>query len=390
MKAYLTLIFQLVCSAVLVAAADDIDSSCSSSSTSDDSSVRQHVPDVKVTDSEHNLSTWEFMSAFSKLGTSWSHVIGEYRSVIQSADGQDLKGDVYTGNGFGEGLVLIKQMVSEVAAKSDENELIWSFHTSPLSDFGKTVDDLLLAFLRWAVVDNHRTNGHARDDNGCSLIGGINHYPSESEKVNVSKAFRRLTSYTQWMQSVSEDLLISPLTYESVAPSLEIFSIHVTHDKCGRLVWWVDLGKTQIDVLKAQSASETTRMFIYVAHLLFLDNGAQTKGLVVIDDMAQIGFWEYMTMLPLKVGISVDRFLISVTPLKAKNVIMMHRPKWVEIAYGLLSWFLNDRMKSRVTMVENGEEETVLNDAVGGSAFIPFEFSSANGMIEQDLIARNH
>ena len=386
-KAYLTIIFQLVFSAVSLATADEIDSSCSS--TSDDSAICR-VPDVKVTDSEHNLSSWEFMNAFSKLGASWSHVIGEYRSVIQSADGQDLRGDVYTDNGFGEGLLLIKQMVNDEAAKSAENKLIWSFYTSPLSDFGKTVDDLLLAFLRWAVVDNHRTNGHARADNGCSLIGGINHYPSESEKLNVSKAFRRLTSYTQWMQSVSEDLLISPLTYESVAPSLEIFSIHVTHDKCGRLVWWVDLGKTQIDVLKAQSTSETTRMFIYVAHLLFLDNNAQTKGLVVVDDMAQIGFWEYMTMLPLKVGINVDRFLISVTPLKAKNVIMMHRPKWVEIAYGLLSWFLNDRMKSRVTMVEKGEEETVLNNAVGGSAFIPIGFSSANGMIEQDLIAHNH
>lgn len=330
------------------------------------------------------------MNAFSKLGSSWSHVIGEYRSVIQSADGKEIKGDVYAENGLEEGLKLIKQMVDSEASKSAENKIIWNFETAPLSDLGKAVEDLLLAFLRWSVVDNHLTNGHARDDNGCSLIGGINHYPSETEKINVSKAFRRLSSYTQWMESVSQDLLVSPLTYESVSASLSIFSFHVTHDECGRLVWWVDLGKTKIDTLKAQSTSDTTRMFVFIAHLLFLDEAAQTKGLVVIDDMSEIGFWEYMTMLPLKVGISVDRFLISVTPLKAKNVVMMHRPKWAEIAYGLLSLFLNERMKSRVTMVNKGDEEAVLIKAVGGTKYIPIGFGIANGEMEKDLIARNY
>ena len=128
-------------------------------------------------------------------------------------------------------------------------------------------------------------------------------------------------------------------------------------------------------------------MFVWVAHLLFLDEGAQTKGLVVVDDMSHIGFWEYMTMLPLHVGISVDRFLISVTPLKAKNVVLMHRPKWAEIGYSLLSWFLTSKMKSRVTMVERGEEIDVLNKVVGGAEFIPTEFSNVKGEITADLIS---
>eukprot|EP00804_Cyclotella_cryptica_P030834 CCRYP_018367-RA/>CCRYP_018367-RA protein AED:0.00 eAED:0.00 QI:84/-1/1/1/-1/0/1/195/399 len=335
-------------------------------------------------DSEENLSSWEFMNAFKQLGSSWSHVISEYVSVVNNADGKELRGDIYAENGLEEGLKLIKQLVTEAAEISSENELIWSFRTSPLSDLGKTVDDLLLAFLRWSIVDNQLTNGHSRDDNGCSLIGGINHFPPKPHKINVSKAFRRLTSYTQWMESVSQDLLGEPLTYRSISPSLSTFSIHVTHDDCGRLVWWLNLGKTQ----KFQSASETTRMFVWVAHLLFLDNAAQTKGLVVIDDMSEIGFWDYMTLLPLNVGISVDRFLISVTPLKAKNVALMHRPKWAEIAYGLLSWFLTERMKSRVTMVEKGEEEAALNNVVGGSAFIPVGFGAVKGEIEKDIISQ--
>lgn len=379
----------------LLTAADEVIVDTTCSSHEDSSSVCQDAQmeelNMNMPDSDQNLSSsWEFMNAFSKLGSSWSHVIGEYRSVIQSADGKEFNGDVYAKNGLKEGLELIKQMVKEQTTVSKDNERLWSFQTSPLIDFGKTTDDLLISFLRWSIVDNYLTNGHARDDNGCSLIGGVNHYPSEEESINVSKAFRRLTSYIHWMESVSEDLLIAPLTYESITHSLEIFSIHVTHDDCGRLVWWVDLGKTKIDMLKAQSTSDTTRMFVYIAHMLFLDEGAQTHGLLVIDDMSEIPFWQYMTMLPLKVGISVDRFLISVTPLKTKNVIMLHRPKWAEIAYGLLSWFLNDRMKSRVTWVEKDEEMAVMNRAVGGAEFIPSGFSDANGELEKDLINSIH
>jgi hypothetical protein len=107
----------------------------------------------------------------------------------------------------------------------------------------------------------------------------------------------------------------------------------------------------------------------------------------VVDDMAEIGFWDYMTMLPIQVGISVDRFLISVTPLKAKNVVLMHRPKWAEIGYSLLSWFLTKKMKERVTMVEIGQENEIMKKVVGGSKFIPREFSDVEGMIAKDIIA---
>ena len=352
--------------------------------------------EVKVEDNateEETVSTpWAFMEAFSKLGTSWSHIIEEYISVVGNADGKELRGDVYAENGIEEGLKLMYSMVNEAASLSAEDKVTWSFRTTPLADFGKTVDDLLLAFLRWSVVDAQSPdNGDTHDDDSCQLIGGINHsYSSSStpQKINVSKAFRRLTSYIHWMDSVSSYLLDPPLTYQSIAPSLSVFSIYITHDSCGRLVWWVHLGKTHTERLKSQSPKETTRMFVWVAHLLFLDEGAQTKGLVVVDDMSEIGFWEYMTMLPVQVGISVDRFLISVTPLKAKNVVLMHRPKWAEIGYRLLSWFLTAKMKSRVTMVERGEEVAILEKIVGGAAFIPSDFGDVKGELLRDMIAQ--
>jgi len=333
---------------------------------------------------ENMSSTWEFMNAFSKLGTSWNHVIGEYISVVQGADGKEMKGDEYVTE-LDEALNLLQEMLKKSEATSEED---WSFSTSPLKDFGKTTDDILLAFIRWSMVDNYHDN--PEDGNSCTLIGGINHPPSETEKINVSKAFRRLTAYQHWMRSVSSDLKDPPLTYLSIKSTLSIFSLHVSHDECERLVWYVNLGKTDLAKLELQSPRETTRMFVWIAHLLFLDEKAQTKGLVVVDDMAEIGFWDYMTMLPIQVGISVDRFLISVTPLKAKNVVLMHRPKWAEIGYSLLSWFLTKKMKNRVTMVEKGQENYMMTKVVGGAEFVPRDFSDVEGLINEDIIAKHY
>jgi len=305
-------------------------------------------------------------------------------SVVQGADGKDMKGDEYATE-VGEALKMLQVMLKESAATSDED---WSFSTSPLDSFGKTVDDILLAFIRWSMVDNYHDN--PEDGNSCPLIGGINNPSSDTDKINVSKAFRRLTAYQHWMQSVSSDLQDPPLTYQSIKSSLSIFSIHVSHDECDRLVWFVNLGKTDLANLKSQSPRETTRMFVWIAHLLFLDEMAQSKGLVVVDDMANIGFWDYMTMLPIQVGISVDRFLISVTPLKAKNVVLMHRPKWAEIGYSLLSWFLTKKMKNRVTMVEKGQENGMMKKVVGGAKFIPTDFSNIEGLMSKDIIAQHY
>jgi len=305
-------------------------------------------------------------------------------SVVQGADGKEMKGDEYVTE-LDEALNLLQEMLKKSEATSEED---WSFSTSPLKDFGKTTDDILLAFIRWSMVDNYHDN--PEDGNSCTLIGGINHPPSETEKINVSKAFRRLTAYQHWMRSVSSDLKDPPLTYLSIKSTLSIFSLHVSHDECERLVWYVNLGKTDLAKLKLQSPRETTRMFVWIAHLLFLDEKAQTKGLVVVDDMAEIGFWDYMTMLPIQVGISVDRFLISVTPLKAKNVVLMHRPKWAEIGYSLLSWFLTKKMKNRVTMVEKGQENYMMTKVVGGAEFVPRDFSDVEGLINEDIIAKHY
>ena len=71
---------------------------------------------------------------------------------------------------------------------SKDDELVSSFSTTPVGEFGKTVDDVLLAFLRWSVVDKNSS----QDDKSCQLIGGTNDYPSSAsanvkQEISVSK-----------------------------------------------------------------------------------------------------------------------------------------------------------------------------------------------------------
>ena len=242
------------------------DDSTKNTCTDEGSSCSENVHSEQVKD-ETVSSPLAFMRAFSDLGTSWNHVITEYISVVKGADGVDLKGDIRAQD-MNEGLKLLHTMVHEaqLAATSQEEKQSWSFTTTPLVDFGKTIDDVLLAFLRWAVVDNNSF----QENKSCKLIGGINEYDETNKEINVSKAFRRLTSYISWMQSVSEDLVDPPLTYASISPSLSTFSLHVTHDSCNRLIWWVNLGKSDLSGFKSQSPKETTQLLVWIAHLLFL------------------------------------------------------------------------------------------------------------------------
>ena len=68
---------------------------------------------------------------------------------------------------------------------------------------------------------------------------------------------------------------------------------------------------------------------------------------------------------------------------------MMRRPTSMEIAYGLLSWSMTAKMKSRVTMVSTGEEIETLTKLVGGVEFIPQDYVHFKGESVSDIIAKH-
>lgn len=234
-----------------------------------------------------NLS--EFMGAFRTLGTSWKGMLDSFRDIIKSAEGKTHGSDVFTED-LNQGLEIIQSMVQEKvdeAHASNQESSIWFFRNVPCQEFGRSLDDVYVAFLRWASVEPNQFQE-------CGLKGGIN----KRGPINVSKAFRRLEAYAQWMDSTGDEL--ANLTAASVKPTSELMFFRVTYDDCDRVVWWLDLGKTQFNKLKELPDTSILRLFVWLAHLIMFQHKAQENGVVFFESMSYVGFWQYMTMLPLQ------------------------------------------------------------------------------------------
>lgn len=115
------------------------------------------------------------------------------------------------------------------------------------------------------------------------------------------------------------------------------------------------------------------------------DESAQRNGIMFLDSMDAVSFYQYMTMLPYQLGITIDKFMIGVTPLKTKLVVFLKRPRWFDVGFGLLSVFLPARMKMRVSQPDT--EQASIEDIVGSN--IPVGFDGYNGTLAVDLIAKH-
>jgi len=181
-------------------------------------------------------------------------------------------------------------------------------------------------------------------------------------------------------------LLDPPLTLESVKTTKDLLYSRVAHDDCGRVVWWLDLAQTNFKAIKHVPHSEILRFFVWLSHLVMTDKSAQENGIIFLDCMDKVSFYSYMTMLPYQLGITIDKFMIGVTPLKTKLVVFLKRPLWFDVGFGLLSVFLPSRMKKRVE--QPGPDQASIEGIVGIKN-IPVGFDSFNGTLAVDLIAKH-
>ena len=288
----------------------------------------------------------EFFGTFRKLGVSWGHMVRSYIRIIGLAGGKEQKGDIFADT-IQEALPLLRDMTRDI-----------DFGRTPHNIHGHGVDDLLLVFLRWA-----ETNGAEEDVERCPRRGGVN---GRHDKINVSMALRRLEMYVQWVREVEGDLMDEPITDESVANARDAFSLRLSHDDCHRLVWWFDLGATDVKAVQSLPPRETRRFFVWFAHLMMFDAGAQDNGLVFVsNNLDRVGFLSFMTMLPLQVGIKLDEFCICVVPLSTKLVTFVNTPSWAHFAYRILRTFLKRDMKRRVWFIDPRQQQTSLEDALG-------------------------
>ena len=297
-----------------------------------------------------------------------TNVIKETIKTFSNPFGSDKKGDVIL-NDKGAALEKLKEMVNEDRSKHKETSKKfkrWDFRTSPHEIFGKTLDDTFAAYIQWALVGS--------DDEDSKV---------EEESYNVSKAFRRLANYADWMDETGEDLVSEPLTAASVQEALKAWAMRSTIDKNGYFAWWIDMQQVdKVAVKTTVTPTESLRAFVWYSHFVMYNENAQQNGFIFVERVGSIGFIESMTFVPMKLGVKLDRLTIGVLPIKMKKCYVMEVPKWMDLFFSFMGMFMSKKMKSRIVMLkEYGELEEIV-----GKECIPAPFGELEGRVEKDLV----
>lgn len=330
---------------------------------------------------EDKMSAAQMMKAMTKAADGDAGIIKESigNFSTSSIEGVNKKGDVMLEAKDMPGcLAALKKMIE--AAKTNKKEKKpekWAFAASPHELFGKTLDDSFTAFLMWARV---AADAEEQEEDDAGLGG----------KINVSKAFRRLEAYADWMEEAKGDLIDPPLTAASCAPGCKTWGMQMSYSKDDVLCWWVDLAKVDLKAIKgtgedgtALTVEQSMRAFVWLAHAAMYDPKAQANGMAFMENMAQFGFWASMTMVPMKLSVKLDKLTMGVLPIKMKYMIVADAPRWISVLMKIFGMFMSKKLMGRIKMFKKEWEE--VNKIVGDEA-IPPGFGECNGKLKGDPV----
>jgi len=244
----------------------------------------------------------------------------------------------------------------------------WDFAASPHEYFGMTLEDTYSAFVQWALKED--------EESGESSS-------SSQAAFNVSKAFRRIESYADWMQDNADEITETPLTADSIHEANKAWGMKSSIDKNGNYVWWLDFKQLDKEAIRnAIPLKNSFRYMVWYAHFVMYNENAQNNGMVFIEAVANVGFIESMTLVPMKLGVKLDRLTIGILPIKMKSLYILQSPRWMEMFSKLMGMFMSKKMKERMHMMKDfsGIEDVV------GKECIPQRFGELEGALSLDLI----
>lgn len=273
------------------------------------------------------------------------------------ADGKNKKNDVFVES-IQEGLEILN---SYVTARQKEREDIMDL--VPLQQFNATQDQFLTAFLRWAEKEDTKD--------------------SSKTQINVSKVHRRLDAYFEWMTDNAENF-VEPLTAESIAHTAKVWDMQVTYDKEGRFLWWIDVGGLNKEEIKKLENRDHLRYIVWFSHLCMFDPKAQENGIILIQDMGQIGFMKCFTLVPAELGTKMDRLTIGILPIRMTSIIVFGAARWMTFLMGLMKPFMSKKMRERVVVVPRKTDNQQFCDNMFTRESIPKGFGGLEGEAAKD------
>ena len=280
--------------------------------------------------------------------------------------------------------LIAKQRLASLYSNGN-GDAAWNFPYAPLRQFEATEKDLLMAFVLWSKTQQKATN--------------LENDPSKENILfcyNPSKAFRRLRSYVEWMNTHAQgtDWNLDQMMQQAI----KTWNVRLAHDHLGRLMLFCELEQVQLSDLRDKiPCDDALRMWAWILHFMLLDANNQHHGsALVVATGKRLGFLESFTCMPLELQAKIDKLTIGTLPIRVQQLHFYNNPTWARFLVALFRPFMSAKMTKRITMIPNHDNPaTASHSALGGPAFVPSSSAPSasfmpdlKGTLQEDFLAR--
>ena len=302
-------------------------------------------------------------------------LFAETRKTFSMATGKNKKSDVFLpSKDLKAALASLKSMVEAAKQRAKGKKLaMWEFRSSPHEQFGRSLDDTFGAFLMWARITDDD------DDDADWAVKGV---------TNVSKAFRRLETYAEWMEDTGTELTEPALIWDDGMASVhKTWAMSTSIAPNGELVWWIDMGGIDLAAVKETPVLATFRYFAWYAHAVMYNANAMEHGMSFCESVgSNVSFWAAMTMVPMKLSAKLDRLTIGTLPVKMKCIMILDPPRWMATMMAIMGAFMSAKMKKRMVLLKK-PDCWAGPAARWGAGCVPKGFAECGGANTLDPVA---
>ena len=277
---------------------------------------------------------------------------------------------------LGPALASLKSMIEAAKLKAKGKKLaMWEFRSSPHEQFGRSLDDAFGAFLMWARVSDDD------DDDAEWAVKGV---------INVSKAFRRLEAYAEWMEDTGTELTEPALVWDDdMAAVHRTWAMSTSVAQNGELVWWIDMGAIDKAAVKETPVLATFRYFAWYEHAIMYNANAKKRGVSFCESFgSNVGFWEAMTALPAKLSAKLNQLTLGTLPLHINYIMILDPPQWMATWRAIMGAIMGAEMMKYMVLLKKPDcwAEPA---ARWGAGCVPMGFAECGGTNTLDPVIAN-
>lgn len=280
----------------------------------------------------HPKTGKDLLTAFNKVKVTHdnysSTFIDEHRRGLINAHGKVMRGDFIT---IDKSIALDhlygfirhdKLHLESGGPRSRAKARKWDFRRSLHLYFDKTLEDVLSAFLTWATV--------TVDSSGENLI-------------NVSRAFRRIEIYSDWLEDEADVLDDFSLDFNLMRQSESKYNRLIQHnyDGVGRCLLWMDVSPDAMsEIMRDFSAQERFKFLIWKTHSIMFDHNAQVNGVIFTRNAAFLGFDKIFDLMS-EMWPRWIKLQFSASSIKYVKVLTFSSPFYLRMYLGSMLKFAN-------------------------------------------------